>query len=283
MPSTKSGTVETGTILDKIIATTIQTNELKKSIIPVSYLRNRGKTEQPPTVSLRRALSDSNELGVIAEIKRASPSKGRFPVEFEVEEVADQYLSAGADAISVLTDEPYFQGLLDDLMLTAEIAHAWSPSRPVLRKDFIVDPYQVVEAKAWGADATLLIVAALTDEMLRRLMEEAKHVGIEMLVEVHDEAEMERALSIGADLIGINNRDLHTFHVDLGVTERLAAMAPDDVVLVGESGIFTNEDAGRMRAAGVDAVLVGESLILAANRNQAVEQIKIKEPRAARA
>lgn len=277
-----SRTVETGTILDRIIATTAETNELKKSMIPVSALARMAK-RKPKALSLRAALSAPDELSVIAEIKRASPSKGKFEIDFEVADVAFDYLDAGADAISVLTDEPYFNGLLDDLVLTSEVANAWEPRRPVLRKDFIIDQYQLIESRAFGADATLLIVAALTDESLHHLIHSARRIGIEVLVEVHDEAEMERALAEDAWLIGINNRDLHTFQVDLSVSERLAAMVPDNVVLVGESGIATEADARRMRAAGMDAVLVGESLILAPDREAAIQAIKIDEPRGARA
>jgi indole-3-glycerol phosphate synthase len=220
---------------------------------------------------------------LIAEIKRASPSKGRFPVEFEVADVAESYRASGANAISVLTDEPFFQGSLSDLSQTVSIAHTGIDPIPVLRKDFIVDEYQLLEARAKGADATLLIVGALTDRRLSALMRAAAVVGIETLVEVHDELEMERALAAGATLIGINNRDLRTFTVDLGVSERLAPMVSGDVVLVGESGIFTSDDALRMRAAGMDAVLVGESLIVAPDRSAAIQQITLDVPRGPRA
>lgn len=275
------GTVETGTILDQIIASTAESNALKKRLIPIHSLGQmagrRGKA-----ISLRAALSGSDELSLIAEIKRASPSKGRFPVEFDVLDVALDYVRAGADALSVLTDEPFFQGSIEDLERGCEVAHAWDPARPVLRKDFIIDPYQLVESRAWGADATLLIVAALTDAMLAELMRTAAAIGIETLVEVHDEREMDRALSAGAKTIGINNRDLKTFSVDLAVAERLASMVPDDIVLVGESGIFSGDDARRMRDAGMDAVLVGESLIVAPDRKDAIEAIKIRGTRGAR-
>ena len=280
--TTTAGTVETGTILDRIIATTAKTNAQKRSLIPKKSLE-RFAEGKPKPISLRTALSSTDELSLIAEIKRASPSKGRFPVEFEVVDVAEDYLSGGADAISVLTDEPYFQGLLDDLLLTSEVAQAWTPRVPVLRKDFIIDEYQLTECRAYGADATLLIVGALTDRRLSELMKAARKLGVETLVEVHDETEMERALAAGATLIGINNRDLRTFKVDLAVTERLAPMVPEDIVLVGESGIFTKDDARRMRAAGMDAVLVGESLIVAPDRAQAIGQIKLDEPRGMRA
>jgi indole-3-glycerol phosphate synthase len=280
MTSTTAGTVETGTILDRIIERTASDLTLRQKAVPIESMRPRAE-KAAPAISLRSALSGPG-LSLIAEIKRASPSKGRFPVDFEVPDVAASYANAGADAISVLTDEPFFQGSLADLQATAEVAHAASRPIPVLRKDFIIDEYQLVEARANGADATLLIVGALTDERLSGLMRAASGIGIETLVEVHDEAEMERALAAGATLIGINNRDLRTFMVDLAVTERLAPMVPDDVVLVGESGIFTQEDSHRMRAAGMDAVLVGESLIVAPDRALAIGQIKLGEPRGAR-
>ena len=275
------GTIETGTILDKIIASTAETNDLKKRLIPLHSLGEMA-SRRGNAISLGAALSAPDELSLIAEIKRASPSKGRFPVEFDTLDVALDYVRAGADAISVLTDEPFFQGSIEDMERACEVAHAWEPKRPVLRKDFIIDPYQLVESRAWGADATLLIVAALTGEMLNDLIRTAAAIEIETLVEVHDEREMERALAAGAKLIGINNRDLKTFTVDLAVAERLATMAPDEIVLVGESGIFTGDDARRMRSAGMDAVLVGESLIVSPDRNAAIEAIKIRGARGKR-
>ncbi len=282
MSSTTTGTVETGTILDKIIASTAETNALRKKFIPTHRLAHIA-ARRGETVSLRSALGESTGLSLISEIKRASPSKGRFPVEFDVLDVTLEYLRGGANAISVLTDEPYFQGSIDDLINASDVAHAWEPRSPVLRKDFTIDPYQLLESRAWGADAVLLIVAALSDEMLVALMQGAGSFELETLVEVHNESEMERALKAGATLIGINNRDLKTFSVDLGVAERLAKMAPEEITLVGESGIFTTDDASRMRAAGMDAVLVGESLIVAPDRAAAIEAIKISAERGQRA
>jgi indole-3-glycerol phosphate synthase len=281
MSTTIRGTLETGTILETIIARTSADVETRKTLVPEQELERQAEMAAP-AISLREALRQPG-LSLIAEIKRASPSKGRFPVEFDVADVAESYRASGANAISVLTDEPFFQGSLSDLSQTVSIAHAGTEPIPVLRKDFIVDEYQLLEARAKGADATLLIVGALTDRRLSALMRAAAVVGIETLVEVHDELEMERALAAGATLIGINNRDLRTFTVDLGVSERLAPMVSDDVVLVGESGIFTSDDALRMRAAGMDAVLVGESLIVAPDRSAAIQQITLDAPRGARA
>lgn len=281
MSTIMQGTVETGTILDKIIARSAADVAVRKELVPFRDLERTAET-LAPAKSLRGALAKPG-LGLIAEIKRASPSKGRFPVEFEVSDVATSYRASGADAISVLTDEPFFQGSLIDLAGTVAVAHSGTNPIPVLRKDFIVDEYQLLEARANGADATLLIVGALTDERLKTLKMTADEIGIETLIEVHDEAEMQRALAAGANTIGINNRDLRTFTVDLGVTERLAHMVPEDVVLVGESGIFTADDARRMRLAGMDAVLVGESLIVAPDRAVAIGQLKLDEPRGRRA
>lgn len=280
MTTAASGVVETDTILDKIIARTIADVELRKQQVSIRELEQRIGA-MPPTASLRSALQ-RERLALIAEIKRASPSKGRFPIEFEVDGVAAEYRAAGADALSVLTDEPFFQGSLIDLESAATVAHRADAAIPVLRKDFVVDDYQLLEARAFGADAALLIVGALTDRRLRASMDVAAHLGLETLVEVHDEQEMVRALEAGATLIGINNRDLRTFHVDLGVTERLARLAPETVVLVGESGIFTGDDARRMRAAGMDAVLVGESLILAPDRAAAIRSIEVDDRRGSR-
>lgn len=280
MSSTISGTVETGTILDRIIARTADDVEARKQSTSIEKLRERAASARP-SISLRERLSGPG-LSLIAEIKRASPSKGRFPVEFEIDEVARSYVDGGANGISVLTDEPFFQGSLEDLRQTVQVAHGADRPVPVLRKDFIIDEYQLVEARAHGADATLLIVGALTDERLTDLMHAANQIGIETLVEVHDESEVERALAAGALLLGINNRDLRTFVVDLAVTEHLAPLVPEEVVLVGESGIFTADDARRMRVAGMDAVLVGESLIVAPDRAAAIAQIVLDDPRGRR-
>ena len=173
----------------------------------------------------------------------------------------------------MLTDEPFFQGSLDDLDAAADVAHAHAKPVPVLRKDFVVDSYQIVEARAHGADAVLLIVAALDDAALAELLAAAAAWGMDALVEVHDESEMERAAAVGANLIGINNRDLKSFAVDLGVSERLAPLAPADAVIVAESGVFGPEDVKRLHEAGAHAVLVGESLVTAPDRAAAVEAL----------
>lgn len=208
--------------------------------------------------SLRRALErrDQKEVALIAEIKKASPSAGVIAHAFDPVAIARNYARAGADAISVLTDEQFFQGNIDCLRAVREVVDV-----PLLRKDFIIEPVQVVESAAGGADAILLIVAALETNELKTLMELGATFQLDALVEVHTMAELDIALDCGAQIIGINNRNLATFGVDLGVTERLSEQVPDDVVLISESGIRTAEDLARVKGCGVDAVLIGEALM----------------------
>jgi len=263
--------VETGTFLDRILTRTALDVEDRKRRTGLGELERRSGL-RPALVSLREALA-TPALSVIAEVKRASPSKGRFAVEIDVEELASSYVRGGAAAISVLTDEPFFAGSLADLECVSGLAHRDGRRVPVLRKDFILDEYQIDEALAYGADAILLIVAALNDERLRGLLRAATERGLDALVEVRDEEEMMRAAESGAKLIGINNRDLRTFEVDLDVTERLAPLAPPGTIMVGESGVHSGADARRMAMAGVHAVLVGESLILAGDRRAAMSAL----------
>ena len=205
----------------------------------------------------RSALTQTAEkLAVIAEIKKASPSAGVIAKTFEPVELAKNYERAGANAISVLTDSRFFQGSLEHLRHVRNAV-----SLPLLRKDFIWDRAQIAESAANGADAILLIVAALTQDQLVRLLRGAKEFRLDALVEVHSVDELQRALEAGAEIVGINNRDLTTFDVDLMVTEKLCRGVPDDVILVSESGIKTPQDIARMKACGVDAVLVGEALM----------------------
>ena len=207
--------------------------------------------------SLHGALSrDAEKLALIAEVKKASPSAGVIAESFDPVEIAKNYALAGCDAISVLTDEQFFQGKLEYL---APIRSAVSV--PILRKDFMLDEVQIIESAAAGADAILLIVAALEQEQLVSLLETAALYQLDALVEVHTYEELDRALETDAKLIGINNRDLANFQVDLGVTERLSEEVPDDVLLVSESGIKSAEDVARVKACGVNAVLIGEALM----------------------
>jgi indole-3-glycerol phosphate synthase len=201
---------------------------------------------------------DEGKLALIAEIKKASPSAGVIVEEFDPVAIAKNYARAGVEAISVLTDERFFEGHLDYLQLVRDAV-----PQPLLRKDFILDAVQIMEAAAAGADAILLIVAALTQDQLIALLETAALYQLDALVEVHTLAELDRALETDARIIGINNRNLATFEVDLGVTEKLSEEVPNDIVLVSESGIRTPEDLARIRACGVDAVLIGVALMRA--------------------
>jgi indole-3-glycerol phosphate synthase len=205
-------------------------------------------------------------LGVIAEVKKASPSVGLIDPNFDPVRQAQRYLTGGASCLSILTDEKYFQGSLSYLTKISGFSDA-----PLLRKDFTIHEVQIHEAAVSGADAILLIVAALDDETLRRLHDEAKGLGMDVLVEVHDLAEMERALDLGADLIGVNNRNLKTFQVDLETTGRLAEEVPDDVLLVSESGIKSTDDAYQVLEAGANAVLIGEALMRAHDPSREIE------------
>lgn len=202
------------------------------------------------------ALQGKEKISVIAEIKKASPSAGVIAKSFEPIAIAKNYEHAGASAISVLTDEKFFQGSLEDLKKVRNAV-----SLPVLRKDFVLDEIQIAEAAANSADAILLIVAALDQPQLVNLLRVAGDYKVDALVEVHARDELERAFAAGARIIGINNRNLATFDVDLGVTEKLCREVPDDIVLVSESGIKTPQDVARVKACGVDAVLVGEALM----------------------
>ena len=196
------------------------------------------------------------KLALIAEVKKASPSAGVIVESFEPVAIAKNYARAGVEAISVLTDERFFQGHLDYLQLIREAV-----AQPLLRKDFIIDSLQITEAAAAGADAILLIVAALEQDQLIALLETAATYQLDALVEVHTFHELDRALETEARVIGINNRNLATFQIDLGVTERLSEEVPEEIVLVSESGIRTAEDLARIKACGVDAVLIGEALM----------------------
>ena len=261
----------TGTYLDRILDNTAREVEGRKARTPLADLERETAT-QPTPLSMTNALR-STDVTVIAEVKRASPSKGEIAPGIDAAEVAQEYITGGASGISVLTDERFFSGSLDDLRAVAAVAHNPLHATPVLRKDFVIDPYQVIEARAAGADCILLIVAALDDERLTSLLQEAHDLGMDVLVEVHAEAELDRALTVGATLIGVNSRDLRTFTVDLATIERLAARVPPHVTLVGESGIRTREDVERLRQAGVHAVLVGETLMRAPDRSAVVREL----------
>jgi len=242
------------TILDEILAhKRVELDAARRRVSPPDLAR-RAAT-MPPARGFRRALLEPGTR-VIAELKRRSPSKGEIRRDFDPVAIARAYQAGGAAALSVLTDDRFFGGSLAVL----EAVRAVTPL-PLLRKDFVVDAYQIDEARVAGADAVLLIVAALSAAELEHLRAHAASVGLDVLVEVHDEAELDAAKGVGADLIGINNRDLRSFVTDLGVTERLAKRVPQGVLVVAESGIFGPEDVARLKRAGASAFLVGESLM----------------------
>jgi indole-3-glycerol phosphate synthase len=235
--------------------------ETKKSEVarlkPKAEILKAAAAERNDFRSLEAALSHDREtLSLIAEVKKASPSAGVIAADFDPVAIAKRYETAGASAISVLTDEQYFQGHLSYMTRIRD-----QVSIPVLRKDFIIDEVQIYEAAVAGADAILLIVAALDQAQLVDLLEIATAFQLDALVEVHDLAEMERALDTEARIIGVNNRNLHTFEVDLRTTELLSQELPPDLVLVSESGIKSRADAEKVRSWGADAILVGEALM----------------------
>jgi indole-3-glycerol phosphate synthase len=216
----------------------------------------------------RSALAEAEGVALIAEVKKASPSAGIIRGDFDPVEIARAYERGGAACISVLTDEPFFQGSRDSLPPIRDAVGV-----PLLRKDFLLDPVQIDEARALGADACLLIVACLSPAQLEEMLSAVDESGMDALVEVHDDDELDVALEAGADLIGINNRDLRTFDVDLGTAERLAARVPADAFLVAESGIKTPDDVLRLKGCGIRAVLVGETLMLAADVESATRTL----------
>jgi len=241
-------------ILDKIAAYKREEVTVRKAARPSVDLSGADTPRGFRAALVRDAVP--GKLALIAEIKKASPSKGLIRADFDPPVLAQAYKAGGASCLSVLTDAPSFQG--DDAYLVAARA---AVDLPAIRKDFLVDPWQVAESRALGADAILIILAMVDDALAADLYAEALRLDMDALVEVHDEAEMERANALGATLVGINNRSLRTFEVDLGWTEKLAAMAPTDALLVAESGIFTPTDVSRCAAAGASAMLVGESLM----------------------
>lgn len=256
--------VKTDTILDRILAQTAQDLGRRRQKLPLEVVRDAALRAPPPR-NFGAALRRTTTVALIAEVKRASPSKGILVADFDPVALGSLYAAHGAAAISVLTDEPFFQGHLDHLRAVRSAVGV-----PVLRKDFILDAYQVYEARAAGADAILLIVAALDDIQLRDLHHLARELGLSVLVEVHQEQEVERALRAGAAVIGVNNRDLRTFHEDLQTTARLARLIPAAVTLVAESAIRSPADVERMGDCGAHAVLVGEGLVKSTDIGAAV-------------
>jgi indole-3-glycerol phosphate synthase len=254
--------------LDQIVSATRRKVAETKRMSDLRELELRAEQHVPR--GFRRALEEKSRAGVavIAELKKASPSKGLIRAEFCVEELARELEAAGAAALSVLTDEEFFQGSLENLKLASAAVKV-----PCLRKDFIIDEFQLLEARANSADAVLLIVAALTNAELNRLALGAGLHGLDVLCEVHDEEELQRALDAGCDLIGVNTRDLRTFKVDEETALRLAGRLPKNVLRVAESGIGSGEDIARLRAAGYQTFLIGESLMRAERPGEALQAL----------
>ena len=262
------------TILDRIVAQRRQDVLDAKQRVPFPELKAI-LDEAPPVLDFAERLRRDAPMAVIAEIKRASPSKGDIAPCIEAGAQALSYAEAGAASISVLTEPTWFKGTLQDMHDARNCVDALGEGRPaVLRKDFLIDEYQVVEARAWGADTVLLIVASLSDASLQGLLEFSRAMGMEPLVEVNNEEEMERALKAGAQVIGINNRDLRDFSVDLGTTDRLAALGRSDgVIIAALSGIQERSDVERFASAGATAVLVGESLMRAEDAGKKLREL----------
>ncbi|HEU4390420.1 MAG TPA: indole-3-glycerol phosphate synthase TrpC [Blastocatellia bacterium] len=262
------GILLAGGVLDRIVDAKARRLERAKTMKPLSVLQ-KSLAEPLERNRLSRALSSSSGIGVIAELKHRSPSKGVLRDVYDPVAIARSYEAAGATALSVLTEEDFFDGSLDHLRAVGSAV----PLIPILRKDFVFDEYQVFESAEAGASAVLLIVAILSDALLSQLIELASRVGLDALVEVHNEEEIARALRADAKVIGVNNRDLTDFSVKLETSPRLAALAPPDVLLVSESGISSRDDIERLRQAGFNAVLVGEHFMRAQDPGEALRRL----------
>lgn len=255
--------------LDQIVAARRRSVAKAKAAADLKDLMRRAEAQAPR--GFRRALeqrSDAGEIAVIAELKKASPSRGLIRADFDVAKLASGFAKAGAAALSVLTEEEFFQGSLRNLEIAAEVS-----GLPCLRKDFVLDDFQIVEARAAGASAILLIVAALSGDELTRFQREAQKFELDVLCEVHDQDELARALDSGFEIIGVNNRNLRTLEVDLSTALRLAEHMPEGVLKIAESGIYSGEDVRRLRDAGYDAFLIGESLMKAADPARALQEL----------
>ena len=255
------------TILDRIVEDTRALVARRKQVVPVRVLEERASAVGA-TRSFEQALRQTN-LAVLAELKKASPSKGLIRDDFDAADLARQYDQHGAEAVSVLTEPTYFQGALDNLALARRAIEL-----PLLRKDFIIDPYQLVEARAYGADAVLLIAAVLDRHALYDLHQAAKHLGLDCLVEIYQLEELDKLDFDQVTLLGVNNRDLRTFEVDLNHSLRVFEAAPQGVVRVSESGLKTAEDLAHLRQHGVDAVLIGETFMRAPHPGRALAALK---------
>lgn len=255
-------------ILDDIIEKRKIQLDKEKAKVPFEKIKAMALSTKFKTHDFKKAIS-GEDLRVICEVKKASPSKGLIRPEFHPVEIAKEYESAGANAISCLTEEHYFQGSSEYLKSIAECV-----SIPILRKDFVIDEYQIYEARAIGASAILLIAAILDEATLGRFYSLATSLSLQSLVEVHNESELEKALNVDAEIIGINNRDLKTFNVDLNTTGRLASLIPKDKVIVSESGIRDNTDMMAVHSLGASAVLIGETLMRSDNISDTLKELR---------
>ncbi len=247
-------------ILDEIVEKRKIQLEREKAAADIETVKKAAERLDRQCISFKNALAKPDRLSVISEVKKASPSKGLIQSNFDPVKIAKEYETCGADAVSCLTEEHYFQGSSEYFKAIRQAI-----GLPMIRKDFIIDEYQIYEARLMGADAILLIAAVLDDEKLKRFGDTAHSLGLDILAETHDESELERVLALDFDIIGINNRNLKTFEVKLETTARLAGMIPEGKVIVSESGIRDNTDMKTVRSYGADAVLIGETLMRSGN------------------
>lgn len=247
-------------ILDEIVEKRKIQLEREKAASDIETVKKAAERLDRQCISFKNALAKPDRLSVISEVKKASPSKGLIQPNFDPVKIAKEYETCGADAVSCLTEEHYFQGSSEYFKAIRQAI-----GLPMIRKDFIIDEYQIYEARLMGADAILLIAAVLDDEKLKRFGDTARSLGLDILAETHDESELERVLALDFDIIGINNRNLKTFEVTLETTARLAGMIPEGKVIVSESGIRDNTDMKTVRSYGADAVLIGETLMRSGN------------------
>ena len=264
-----TSSVQTPDLLAAIVAGTRKTIEMRSDAVPLAAIERRAAAVPPRPGAFANALVRCDRVNVIAECKRRSPSRGVLKAMYDPSEIAAAYDRAGAAAISVLTEPTFFDGALEHLAAVRRIT-----SLPLLRKDFIVDRYQIAEARAAGADAILLIVAALSAGALAELHQAARDAGLDVLVEVHDLSELAVALDAGASIIGVNNRNLRTLAVDVDVSRKAIDLIPDEVIAVAESGLRSASDLTRLEHAGYDAFLVGERLMAADDPGAALAELR---------